>query len=413
MKYGLIGEHLPHSFSKEIHEMLAGYEYTLCELQQDELSDFLKRREFCGINVTIPYKERVIPFLDEISPEAAAIGAVNTIKNIDGRLFGYNTDFEGMRELFQKNGISPEGKKAAILGSGGTSKTAKALLQSFGATEILTVSRTKKDGGISFEELYRDHHDVEILVNTTPVGMFPNNDSCPVSLSNLPSLVGVIDAVYNPLLTRLVMEAKERKIPAAGGLYMLIMQAARAAEIFLDKIFPEKTVKDVYQRVLQRKRNIVLTGMPGAGKTTVGNLLSNQLSMDFFDTDAEIVRNSGMTVEEIFSSCGEEEFRRLEREVIAKLSKKQGCIIATGGGAILSEKNIENVRQNGKIYFLDRALEELIPTSDRPTARSKEDLKKRYCERYSIYLETADCRIFGMEDPMHAAEMIKKDFLKT
>ncbi len=412
MTYGLIGERLPHSFSKEIHEALAGYSYSLHELSPESLADFFKNRDFSGINVTIPYKEAVIPFLDEISPEAKAIGAVNTVKNENGRLIGYNTDFYGMQALVSRCGISPLGKKVAILGSGGTAKTAKALFTSLGAEKIFTVSREEKDGCITFKELYRRGDEISILVNTTPVGMFPKSELSPVELSRFSSLLGVIDAVYNPLRTKLVLDAKERGIPATGGLYMLVKQAAYAAEIFTGEKMPEDKVSTVYNTLLRKKENIVLTGMPGAGKSTVGRILAERLSMDFFDTDEAIVSMTGISISEIFSRYGEARFRQIESDVIRELSRGQGRIIATGGGAILSIKNIDNLRQNGKLYFLDRPLCELIPTPDRPTALTEKDLEERYNERYGLYSSTASFRVFGIDSADAAATIIEKDYLK-
>ena len=271
MEYGLIGEKLPHSFSKEIHEKLAGYDYQLKELTPAQLPGFLKERAFKGINVTIPYKQTVIPYLDEIDPKAAAIGAVNTIVNRDGRLYGYNTDYDGMVALIRHAGLSLEGKTVLILGTGGTSKTAMAVAADLGAASVQRVSRTGKEGAISYEEAQR--LPVQILINTTPSGMYPHPDGQPMDLSRFGWLEGVLDAVYNPLRTRLVLQARDNRARGQSGLYMLVSQAAAACELFLGKPLPEGTLDRVYRTIHGEKQNIVLTGMPGSGKSTVGREL--------------------------------------------------------------------------------------------------------------------------------------------
>ena len=300
MKYGLIGERLGHSFSKEVHSALADYEYELKEIKREDLSSFMLNKEFNAINVTIPYKESVIPFLDEISAEARVIGSVNTVINRNGRLYGYNTDFFGMRSLFEKLGISAKNKKAVILGSGGTAKTASAVLSSLGASLILTVSRTKKEGVICYEELYRKHTDADIIINTTPVGMYPDNESCPIYLECFKNLKGVLDAIYNPLRTKLVLDAQKRGIPAEGGLYMLIAQAVFASEIFLGIKYPETSIEKVYADVLSKKKNIALIGMPSCGKSTVGRIIAERLKREFIDTDEVIVKETGKEIKDIF-----------------------------------------------------------------------------------------------------------------
>lgn len=407
MKYACIGEHLRHSFSKEVHNALADYEYEIFEVAKNELDAFMKKRDFLGINVTIPYKEAVIPYLYEIDEAARAIGAVNTVVNKNGKLYGYNTDFYGMSELFRYNNISPSGKKAVILGSGGTAKTARAVLAALGASEIITVSRGEKEGAVSYETLYKSHTDAEIIVNTTPVGMFPNTEDSPVDLSKFTRLSGVVDAVYNPLRTALVSEAIKRGITATGGLFMLVAQAVRASELFTGNTYKNGELQSVYKKILSEKENVVLVGMPSSGKSTVGKELSKILSRELYDSDALITERYG-NISEIFTRLGEGAFREYETEVIKELSAKTGVIIATGGGAVLRRENVEALKRNGKIFFLDRALENLIPTSDRPLSSSNEALKKRFEERYPIYNEVSDFRIEVSGTPLSVSKKIKE-----
>lgn len=408
MKYGCIGEYLKHSFSKEIHAKIADYEYELCEIPKCELDEFMTRRDFTAINVTIPYKERVIPHLYYIDGHAREIGAVNTIVNKGGRLYGYNTDFFGMCKLIRHSGIEVRGKKAAILGTGGTSKTAFAVLRALGAGEILKVSREASCDAVNYAELYEKHSDVEIIVNTTPVGMYPGIDKSPVDISRFKSLSGVVDAVYNPLRTRLVSEAKARGIPAEGGLYMLVAQGMRASEIFTDRKHPEGEIERVFRESIREKENIVLIGMPGAGKSTVGKLIANATGRELIDTDELIVADAGMSIPKIFEKLGEAAFRDFESAAIMRAAAKTSVIIATGGGAPLREKNVSALRQNGKIYFLDRPIGALLPTEDRPLARSADDIRRLYRERYDIYRATADVII----NADASAEAVMMEILK-
>lgn len=412
MKYGLIGEKLGHSFSKEIHAMLGDYEYELREIARDKLDEFMEKRDFLGINVTIPYKEAVIPYLDWIHSPAKEIGAVNTVINCDGKLYGYNTDYNGMRELISHAGIDVQGKKAAILGSGGTSKTALVALKSLGAGEILKVSRSEKDGAITYVELYEKHSDVEIIVNTTPVGMYPNIFDCPVDISKLKSLIGVIDAIYNPIGTTLVNEAKAFGIKAEGGLYMLVAQAAYASELFLDKngnTYPY-FINKFYEEIKRKKENIVLIGMPASGKSTVGKIIAEKLGRKFVDTDDIITERIGISIKDFFEQKGETAFREIESTVISEISKENSLVIATGGGAVLKKENLSSLRYNGKLYFIDRPLENLIPTESRPLSADKESIAKRYNERYSIYCDACDVKINADYDAVDVAEKILENF---
>ncbi|MBQ5897114.1 MAG: AAA family ATPase [Oscillospiraceae bacterium] len=411
MKYGLIGEHLPHSFSPEIHKRIGDYKYEIKELEPEELESFIKAKDFKGINVTIPYKQAVIPFLDEIDENAKEIGAVNTVVNRSGKLFGYNTDFGGLKALFEKAGISVSGKKAIIFGNGGTSKTAEAVLENLGAQTVLKTDLVPAENVITNEEAVLKHSDAEILVNTTPCGMFPKLSGMAADPADFPNLEGAIDVVYNPLKTDFIQRAQNLGVPAKGGLYMLVMQAILASELFFDNSVPKEKAESIYQELLRTKKNIVLVGMPGSGKTTVGKILSEKLGMPLFDSDEIIVKETGREISEIFEKDGEKAFRKLESEAIFTLSGKNGAIISTGGGAVLSPENVKNLSKNGKVYFIDRPLENLVPTSDRPTASDFEAIKKRFEERYDIYCSSADEIIKADCEAAKVAEKIKEDFL--
>ncbi len=419
MKYGLIGEHLPHSFSKEIHAKIAPYTYELHELEKYELDGFMKAKDFIAINVTIPYKKDVIPYLDEIDENAEKIGAVNTIVNKNGKLYGYNTDFFGMKTLILKLGLDLSGRKVMILGTGGTSNTAVAVSEALGAKEIIIVGRNAKNGVISYGDAYAAHTDIDFIINTTPCGMFPYPDGneniagTPIDLEKFPNVKGVIDAVYNPLRTNLVMNAIEKGIPAEGGLYMLVAQAVVAAEKFMDTTLDTSLTDRIFAEIEASKENIVLTGMPGSGKSTVGKILAEALNRKFIDTDAEIVKKAGKEITDIFAEVGNDGFRQLEAEVIASVSSENsGAVIATGGGAILRDDNIRALKRNGKIFFLNRPIENIVPTSDRPLSLDRTALEARFRERYGRYLATCDTEIKTVECPADVANKIKEDFLK-
>ena len=410
MEYGCIGEHLGHSFSKEIHNALAHYDYMLQELTPEELKVFMTEKNFKAINVTIPYKKDVIPYLYWISDEAKAINAVNTIVNKDGKLYGYNTDFYGLSGLITRQGVSLENKKVAILGSGGTSNTAFAVANSMKALSVLRVSREEKDGYITYDELYEAHNDIEIIINTTPCGMYPNIGKSAVELDKLPCVQAVFDAVYNPLSSKLVLDAKEKGITAVGGLYMLVSQAAYAVEKFIDSPVEVEKVEKIFRNLYKEKMNIILIGMPASGKTTVGKALAEKLSKSFVDTDDLIVEAAGKPIPEIFAQSGEKAFREIESNVIFEISKANKKIIATGGGAVLNKKNIDNLKGNGRVYFINRPLDMLVTTDDRPLSSNRSDLEKRYNERYSLYTEYADVIIDGSGTVEEVAQRIEADY---
>ena len=391
MKYGLIGERLGHSFSKVIHEKIADYTYELREVPRDGLELFMQERAFLGINVTVPYKSAVIPYLDYIDPFAGKIGAVNTVVNRDGKLYGYNTDYGGLSLLTKKAGFDYKDKKVLILGSGGTSHTARAVAEGLGAGEIVTVSR---GGEVNYENVYTLHGDADFIINTTPVGMYPDSDGCVLSVENFSRLSGVTDVVYNPIKTRLCLEAENRGIKSVNGLFMLVCQAVLACSLFTGKeLDTEKISEEIYKELLKEKQNIVLIGMPGSGKSTIGRALAEKLGRRLYDTD-EIITSRYGSISDIFSEKGEACFRDLEAEAVKEVSVLNGAVIATGGGAVLRKENVEALKQNGILFFLNRPLVDIIPTDDRPLSRDNEALKKRFEERYDIYVSSADKEIY-------------------
>ncbi len=410
MIYGCIAEKLGHSFSKDIHSRLFDYSYELCEVPKDKLDEFMQKKDFKAINVTIPYKEKVIPHLDFISDIAKKIGAVNTIVNHNGYLSGYNTDFWGMSALINRNGIELKNKKVLILGSGGTSKTALAVAESMKCASVYRVSRDAKEDCISYEDAKKKHNNAEIIINTTPVGMYPKIGFTPIDLNDYPNVTAIVDAVYNPLRSKLVYDARKKGIKATGGLYMLVAQAAVAAEKFINTKVPVSKIDRVYRELVFLKQNVVLIGMPGSGKSTIGKLLAREMGATFIDTDEEIVKRENKTIPEIFAEIGESGFRRIESEVIFNLSTVQNAVIATGGGAVLNPLNIEMLSENGRVYFIDRDIENIAATSDRPLSSNRADLDKRYSERYPLYCSRCDRHIRIGNEANENMQIIKKDF---
>lgn len=404
MKCGLLGEHLGHSFSPAIHKNLGDYEYNLYEVEKENLSSFMEKSDFDGINVTIPYKKAVIPFLTYLSPEAEKIGSVNTIKKLpDGSLFGYNTDYHGFKTLCVHSGISFKDKKILVLGDGGAAPAIRAVLEDLGAKEIITVSRK---GENNYNNLYL-HADGEILVNTTPVGMYPKNNESLINLEDFPKLTGVLDIIYNPLRTKLIMDAEKKGIPCAGGLLMLVSQAKKAAEIFTGNPIDDEKTFSVYKNLERASENIILIGMPGCGKSTTGKALSDITGRPFIDSDEYFEEKTNLKIPEFFAKYKEEAFRIKESEILEEICKKSGIIIATGGGCVTQERNYNYLHQNGKILFLDREIDNL-PTEGRPISQSR-SLWEIAKERLPKYISWCDERI-KMTSPERNAEYIKEKY---
>lgn len=396
MKYGLIGEHLEHSFSKQIQTRIAeienvkDYDYQLVELDKEEFKEFMEKKDFKGINVTIPYKKDVIPYLDEMDESAKAIGAVNTIINVDGKLKGYNTDFGGFLYMVKAHNVHMEGKKVLIIGNGGACAAVKAVCKHENAKDIVIVSRSANRGAISYDEMYTSHLDADIVVNTSPVGMFPNIVNAPIDVSWFHKLECVLDVVYNPILTRLCFEAQEADIKRVIGLEMLIAQAKYAFEIFENMSFDDSIIDEIKKEMLKDRCNIVLIGMPSAGKTTIGKMLEEKLGKEFFDLDDMIIAKAGKSIPEIFQESGETGFRAIETEVAIEASKMNNKIIATGGGVVKHKVNMDFLRLNGITIFIDRDIDKLISSDpNRPLSSSKQALQQMYKERYPLYQKYA------------------------
>ena len=409
MEYGLIGERLGHSYSAEIHRAFGAYRYELVSLPPDRLESFVRGGGFRGLNVTIPYKQAVMPLCDEISDTARKIGSVNTIvRRPDGALYGDNTDYAGFAALAARAGISFCGKKIAVLGSGGTSLTARAVAADAGASEIVTVSRK---GGVTYDDL-SEAADSDIVVNTTPVGMYPRNGESPVSLERFPHCTGVIDVIYNPLRTTLLSEAAERGIAHAGGLYMLTAQAAQAYALFCGAPLPEGRLESVYRALRRSVENIVLVGMPGSGKTTVGRLLAEKLGRTFVDLDTAVEEKTGMTVPEIFEKYGEKTFRAYESEAAEEYGRQKGLVVAGGGGIVLSARNRAALRQNGRVYLLERRID-LLATEGRPLSGSYAALREMAARRQPLYALACDATVENNAAPETAAQRIREDFYEA
>lgn len=411
VEYGLIGEKLGHSFSKLIHERLADYTYELRPLPKQELPSFMQAKQFRAINVTIPYKQDVIPYCDELDNAAKAIGAVNTIVNRDGRLIGYNTDFAGFLYNLQVHGISMQGKKVLICGSGGTCKTVTAVAKQQGAREIIVAGRMQRPGVISYEQCVM-HTDVEVVVNASPCGMYPECDAAPLDLTVFSQCSAVIDAIYNPLKTRLLQQAEALGMQAVNGLQMLVAQAKFAAEHFLLRPLPDEVIGQITVALLKQLTNLVLIGMPSSGKTLTGQALSRYIDKEFVDTDAVIEARAGMPIKEIFAQHGEAYFRELEQQVIAELAQKNGLIIATGGGAVKNPQNMKRLKQNGVVVFIDRDLQHLLVTDDRPLSSSAEAVEQLYRERYPLYRSYGDLWIAN-NYPMEISQQELDELMRT
>ncbi len=404
--YGLLGEHLPHSFSPQIHSALGNKDYTLFEVAPQHLEAFMKEHNFKGINVTIPYKKAVIPYLDVISPEAQKIGAVNTIKVKDGKLYGDNTDYFGFKYMVEKSGVTIHNKKALVLGSGGASLTVQAVLRDMGASEIVVLSR---NGDNNYVNMYIKHTDAEIIVNTTPVGMYPDNLNTLVHLDRFPNLSGVLDVVYNPLKTRLVLDAEQRNIPSSAGLSMLVAQAKKAHEIFFDTTVENEICEQIERSLTLQMCNIVLIGMAGCGKSTIGKRLAELLKKDLIDTDEMIVNTENKPIPEIFAEKGEDYFRWCENVAVNIAGREKSQIIATGGGVITRPENYNSLKQNGIIVFINRDAD-LLPTNGRPLSQMH-GVKALYEKRMPLYRQFADIEVDGNGTVEEVANRIVKEIV--
>ena len=407
MEYGLLGETLGHSFSPQIHAALADYDYRLYPTPPEAVEDLFRRRAFKGLNVTIPYKQTVIPLCDEVDAGAAAIGAVNTVVNRDGKLTGYNTDIDGLIYLAKRTRVDMAGKKAVILGSGGTSRTARAAARALGASEVAVISRHGED---NYENLSR-HGDAQVLINTTPVGMFPHAGVSPVSLDAFPKLEGVLDVVYNPLRTALVMEAEKRGIPCSCGLPMLVAQAKRAAELFTGAAIPDHRLESVIAALTAQVQNVVLIGMPGCGKSAVGRTLARRLGKPFVDLDHLAADRAGKSIPEMFAQEGEDAFRSLESELVREAGAQTGCVLSTGGGVVTREENYPPLHQNGVIVHIRRDIR-LLPTAGRPVSQST-DLHALWRRREPLYHAFADLTVDNDSTIEGAAAEIEKELNKA
>ncbi len=406
--FGLIGEHLSHSFSKMIHREMGCESYSLKELSPDELETFLKSNVFGGLNVTIPYKKDVMKYCDLLTPEAEGVGCVNTVvTDKAGRLVGHNTDVDGFLFMARNAGIGLSGKKVIILGSGGASLAVGYALKKAGAKEVITVSRTGKN---NYENLHR-HFDAEVIVNATPVGMYPNSDASPIDLSPFKKCRGVLDLIYNPFRTNLLIQAEELGIPSSNGLSMLVSQALFAEEFFKGEKLDEKEIIRIMKIVAKERRNLVLVGMPGVGKSTVGKALSELSGKEVIDTDEEIVKTVGISIPEIFEKGGEPFFRELEREAVKKASEGFGRIIVTGGGAVKTEANFLPLKRTSKIYHLERDVATLS-RDGRPLSQGA-DLEKMYKERLPMYKRFCDDVISVEKEAEVTARKIWSDFCEN
>ena len=400
MQCGLLGRKLGHSYSPQIHNLLGDYSYVLFEKEPEELENFLKNGDFSGLNVTIPYKKEVIPYLSELSPTAQKMGCVNTVlRRSDGTLYGHNTDYFGFTSLVRHAGLSVAGKKVLVLGSGGASNTAVAALKDLGASPVV-ISRS---GENNYQNLHR-HTDAAAIVNTTPVGMYPNTGVSPIDLVLFPHLEGVLDVIYNPARTQLLLDAEKLGIPRENGLWMLVAQAKEAAEVFTGGKISDEVIEKIYRRLSHQMKNIVLIGMPGCGKSTIGTLLAEKLGRTLADADEKIISLAGKSIPDIFAQDGEPTFRDWETQALTELGKQSGLVIATGGGCVTQERNYPLLHQNGYLVWLERDCS-VLPTDGRPLSQAN-DLGKMYAVRKPLYEVFADIRVENAGTPEETAQKI-------
>lgn len=399
--FGLLGEKLKHSYSPLIHSLLVPYEYRLFEIPPHQVGNFLNEGNFSALNITIPYKTTVIPYCSELSETAERTGSVNTILKKNGKLYGDNTDYAGFLYLMKLSGITVRNKKVCVLGSGGSSKTVQAVLNDLKAGETVVVSRS---GENDYDHLDR-HADADIIVNTTPVGMYPQNGAQPVSLERFPACSGVADLIYNPAKTALLLEAEKLGISYINGLPMLIAQAKRSSELFTGYTIEDGKIEEITSRISFLMKNIILVGMPGSGKTTVGRIIAEKTGRILYDTDDIITENESQTPASIIQRSGEKAFRSVEAEAVAQTSKMSGCVIATGGGVVTREENFPVLRQNGVVVFINRS-PELLAGDDRPLSDDAEKRNTLYRTRLELYKKICDIEIDGNGSVIETADKI-------
>ena len=393
--YKLLGKNVSHSYSKEVHNSL-GYDYKILDLSLSEFREIMEERSFVGVNITMPYKQEALKYLDYIDPAAKKLNVVNTVVHKENKLYGYNTDYFGLKYLIKFNEIEIKDRNVVILGSGATSKTVKALCQDLGAKNITKVSQSNSNH-LTYDDL-SSVLNYQVLINTTPKEMYPNTEEKIIDLKQFNKLEAVVDVIYNPLKTNLILQAKDLNIKAVGGLEMLVGQAVESSSLFFNKKYPKDTINKVYKKLLLEKSNIVLVGMPTSGKSTIGKALAKSLNKKFIDVDKEIVKKAGNSIKEIFKEKGEVYFRTVESQVIESLSRESNLVIATGGGSVLDQKNVKRLKRNGYLIFIDRPLNLLIAADDRPLSANRINLKNLYQERYNIYKTVSDVTVINDKD---------------
>ena len=410
LEYGLLGRVLGHSHSPQIHKMLGGYDYGLFEREPDQLDAFFEDSSWRGISVTMPYKRDVMKYCDELSDTAARCNSVNTIvrKQTEEGLItvGHNTDYDGFRYIVEKSGMAVSGAKTLVLGSGGVSGTVVQVMKDLGADPVVIISRSGED---NYENLDR-HRGAKIIVNTTPVGMYPKAGESALDIREFPQCKAVYDLIYNPLRTKLMLDAEEAGIPTFGGLPMLVAQAAKAVEMFgYPLLLPIEKECETLQESLE---NLVLIGMPGAGKTTTGRALAEKTGKRFLDLDQVITQHQERTPEEIIRSDGVDRFRRIENEVLEALvrgARTGGLVLACGGGVVEREGNRQLLRENGRVIWLCRDISEL-PTEGRPVSQTEglERLLERRRPAYESWSDFAVLAVGPQPTALRILEEIKK-----
>lgn len=411
-KFGLLGKSLKHSFSKIIHEDISNIKYDLINLDETELEKFLKNKDFIGVNVTIPYKEKVIPFLDECDKICQETQVCNTIVNKNNKLFGYNTDYVGLCYLFDVNNVFVENKKVLILGNGATAKTTAYFLANRKAKQVTLLARNNKNNADLLEN-YQKYLDYEIIINATPVGMYPNVENSLLKLNEFQHLEAVFDVIYNPLKSKLLLEAEKYQIKNFNGLAMLVCQAVFANHYFTEQNYALEIISLEIKRLTYLLTNIVFIGMPGVGKSTIGKQLAKRLKRKYVDVDELIVLQEQKSINEIFNDFGEKYFREKEQEIIKQYSLQQGLIICCGGGVVLQEQNIENLKRNGKIILLNRDLDKIIIDNQRPLLKNKNDLKLLFEKRWDLYKKSCNIIVDNNASIEEAVNLVEEKFYES